>query len=607
MAVAVKDLESALGGKLDDMRHSPFSPRQGKALSWSSVTYTVAGKGGKVKTILDNVSGSLPCGKVTCLLGPSGAGKSSLLNLLSGRISSGGSKKVVASVTLDGKQSRPSAYKKEVAYVMQEDALFAFMTPREVLRFSANLRLDNTLSVADKEKLVDCIILELSLTKCADTICGNALVPGISGGEKKRTCIGVELITNPTMCFLDEPTSGLDSFSAYNLLKVLRKISAAGTSVLCTIHQPSSEVFEMFDRCMVMKSGRMVYEGAVKDINPYFEKIGEPIPLNYNPADHIIFVVEKLSDAELEKKGAFLVSNASQAAAAAELSSEAGPVAAPFTASICTQLYWLCWRESLKIRRDVGIFIGRFLITGMLNLVQGLIFQDAARGDNALPQDLGAHFGALTFCTIGAMFGTAQATLLEFPDEKPLFLREYSTGTYGTFSYGISKIIAELPLAFMQNLLLVVIVYNLCGFRGNFLVLVCCEWALGLCASSVAMLLGAGAKDVKKATEASPALFVPQLMFSGFFIAINKIPTWLRWAQYLCSLKYTLNIVLVNEFGVSTCGAGDGAEQVACRELLERNDVDESMVWRDALVLMALFLGFRLAALLILRKTANNA
>ena len=147
--------------------------------------------------------------------------------------------------------------------------------------------------------------------------------------------------------------------------------------------------------------------------------------------------------------------------------------------------------------------------------------------------------------TISSMFGAAQPTLLAFPSQRPIFLREYSTGTYSIMPYFISKVCFEVPLAFAQSLVQWLVVYWLIGFKGNFVLLLLASWGLGLASASVAVLLGCAVADVKTATELMPVLLVPQMLFAGFFVSTDQIPEYLRWAQYLCSLKYAMNILSI--------------------------------------------------------------
>ena len=186
------------------------------------------------RKILKGVSGN--SSSFTAIMGPSGAGKSTLMNILAGRLQGNGTNVVEGDVFYNGKQVDPKTFASNIAYVMQEDAIKATTTPREAFHFSAALRLGNTVTEEERNKRVNALIEELRLQKCADMMVGDARlrIPGISGGERKRTAIGVELISNPSIVFLDEPTSGLDSFAAHRVVTVLNRLAEKGRTVLCT-------------------------------------------------------------------------------------------------------------------------------------------------------------------------------------------------------------------------------------------------------------------------------------------------------------------------------------------------------------------------------------
>mmetsp|Transcript_14063 Transcript_14063/g.34045 ORF Transcript_14063/g.34045 Transcript_14063/m.34045 type:complete len:381 (+) Transcript_14063:625-1767(+) len=240
-------------------------------------------------------------------MGPSGAGKTSLLNILAGRAKSRGALSIESDIRLDNYEVDPTniSVRKNIAFVAQDDSLMPTQTPREAIYFSAKLRLPKSTKEEHIVNLVDSMLEELGLSHCADTIVGGPLLKGISGGERKRTSVGVELVTKPSMVFLDEPTSGLDSYSAVQLCNVLRKVAAAGASVLFTIHQPASEIFNAFDNIILMNKGRVMYQGSVPDVPDYFKERGHKIPKNYNPADWIMHVAQANSLEELDADGFF--------------------------------------------------------------------------------------------------------------------------------------------------------------------------------------------------------------------------------------------------------------------------------------------------------------
>ena len=171
--------------------------------------------------------------------------------------------------------------------------------------------------------------------------------------------------------------------------------------------------------------------------------------------------------------------------------------------------------------------------------------------------------------------------------------------------YLASKMAVELPLLFVQALVQTLCVYFLIGFQGNFGLLVTAWWALGLASNSVAIAVGCTVTNVKDAAELTPLVFVPQLLFSGFFVSISSIPVWLRWAQWLCSLKYTLNLLLLIEFSPDVCSENSETES-NCNSLFARNDISSDLIWFYVLVLFGLFLGFRLLGGFLLVKRART-
>jgi len=188
------------------------------------------------------------------------------------------------------------------AYVQQDDILFQTMTVRECLEFAAKLKLKGTYN--DKIQRVEEIIKELRLNKCQNTKIGGPLIKGVSGGERKRTSIGVELITDPNLIFLDEPTTGLDSFTATSVMETLRDLAQAGRTVISTIHQPNSDIFEMFDRLMLLAQGKIIYFNEARLAVDYFASINFRCPELSNPADYFMSImsIESQEEEDTEDK-----------------------------------------------------------------------------------------------------------------------------------------------------------------------------------------------------------------------------------------------------------------------------------------------------------------
>jgi ABC-type multidrug transport system ATPase subunit len=345
------------------------------------------------RKLLENVWGEVPVKQTTAIMGPSGAGKTSLLNILAGRATSRGRVHISSDVRLDNFAVDPTDIKvrKHIAFVAQDDSLQVTATPREAIYFSAKLRLPRSTPEMNLERLVERMLDELGLNHCADTIVGGALINGISGGERKRTSVGVELVVKPAMVFLDEPTSGLDSYNAVQLCQVLKKVANAGSSVLFTIHQPASEIFNSFDRLILMNKGQVMYQGLVADVPQYFQERGHPNPPNYNPADWIMNVAQSIPLPELDQEGFFpkdernLPTDQVRGKDTLGMTLTVHHASGDFDdipVSMATQVRMLFTRELKNVQRDKVALGARFGLTIFLSLLIGVIFLDVGEQPN---------------------------------------------------------------------------------------------------------------------------------------------------------------------------------------------------------------------------------
>lgn len=385
----------------------PSSP--GIFLSWEDVRYVVT-EDKKPKTILHGVSGSVAPGEMMAIMGPSGCGKSSLLNILAQR--RGEDDGATGKMNING-APYPESFRRLSGYVTQDFQFFEFLTVRETLTIAARLTLPSSVSTKDKLARVDKLLAELDLTKAAETMIGSPTRPdmgGISGGERRRLCIAMELMNNPPLLFLDEPTSGLDSASALMVVELLKTQARQGKTVVCVIHQPRASILPLFDQVLLMGAGKVVYHGPscnfkeeTDPLRAFFAEAEHPCPPFENPADHILDIINTTSGEESEGETeklkarqetvdslAAIYSNSKLArtmksdigrGAGHPLPSVVGNVGSRYATSWFTQFTVLFWRTmKLKVRdpMSVGTVVSSVIVIAVL---EGSIYYQMPMGD----------------------------------------------------------------------------------------------------------------------------------------------------------------------------------------------------------------------------------
>merc|ERR1712232_189756 len=412
-----------------------------------------------------------------------------------------------------------------------------------------------------------------------------------------------------------------DSFSAVQVCEVLKKVANAGASVLFTIHQPSSEIFDSFDHLILLNKGRVMYHGSVNDVPAYFEERGNPVPSRYNPADWIMNVAQSIPVAQLNEKGFFPdddrkmgdpinddeldgadalgitgITMTGHDSQSSQYRDEKLRDESKVSMQVQTRMLFL--RELKGFGRDTAALIGRFGITIFLSLIVGIIFLGVGKTDSRDPINLQSQFGALIMVLMMAMMGTSSAALMAFPEERPVFLREYSTNHYSVISYFASRLTMEAFITALQVLVMSVLIYFFIGLRSDFQIVFLSTYVLAMASTAIAVMLGCAVEDTKLGQEMLPLLFVPQMLFSGIFVAPHLMPSWLQWARYLCSLTYAVRILVVEEFNREDC--------ITCKKMMETVDADPNQIWLNWLILILLFVGFRLLALIILKQKATK-
>ncbi|XP_072051508.1 broad substrate specificity ATP-binding cassette transporter ABCG2-like [Amphiura filiformis] len=288
------DVGSSGGGEGQNPRQDTHFQKStgnciGATVSFHNVCCQVKIKKKTNKLILHNVSGIFSPG-MNAILGPTGSGKSTLLDILARRRSP---LNVSGAILVDGKQ--PTNVKAISGYVVQDDIVMGTLTVRENLAFSAAIRLPSSVTRKEKCQRVEDVIAELGLIECADTKVGTSIIKGISGGERKRTNIGMELIIQPRILFLDEPSSGVDASTAKNVMSLLKRLSERGRTIIFSIHQPRFAIYRLFDTLMLLSKGEAVYHGPADETLDYFDSIGFHCEEHNNPPDFFLDIIDENS------------------------------------------------------------------------------------------------------------------------------------------------------------------------------------------------------------------------------------------------------------------------------------------------------------------------
>lgn len=246
---------------------------------------------GDAKLILENVSGTAMAGELIALMGPSGSGKTTLLNVLARRTAAAKAK-VSGQLLVDEHEVSLNTFRSIASFVEQEDALIGSLTARETIEIAAHLSQPKSSTSAGRKAMTDQLLRAFGLNVCADTLVGTPIRKGISGGQKRRVSVASQLVTGPKILFLDEPTSGLDSTASREVMSYMRQVARElNLIVIASIHQPSSQTFQLFDKLALLSQGRLCYFGAIDDVSSYFAGIGSPIPMHTNTAEHLLDLI----------------------------------------------------------------------------------------------------------------------------------------------------------------------------------------------------------------------------------------------------------------------------------------------------------------------------
>ncbi|WCJ43407.1 ABC-2 type transporter family protein [Euphorbia peplus] len=566
------------------------------------------------KYILDGVSGSAHPGEFLALLGPSGSGKTTLLNILSGRLKSNLNSS--HAITYNG---RPYAniLKRRIGFVTQDDVVFSNLTVKETLTYAAFLRLPKILTRQQKQQRALDVITQLGLERSQNTVIGGGCA--ISGGERKRVCIGQELLLNPSLLCLDEPTSCLDSTTALRIVQILQNMTKGGKTVITTIHQPSSKIFSKFDKLILLGKGSSLFFGKASEAMSYFSSIGYNPLILMNPAEFLIDLANgNINDksfpphsTKLEKPCSTDVHESLIEAYEEKVSKKrvvrGGKIDEEVDIVInqrSNEIWAPTWIEqfsilvsrSFKERRHEYLSLTRITQVTATAIIVGLLWWNSHISS---PKELEDQARLLFFISVFWCFFPLFTAIFTFPQEREMLGKERAVGMYRLTAYFAARNVSDLPLDLLMPTLFLPIVYFMAALKMSFQAFsltMLTVFLSTIASQGLGLTIGAAFMDVKKAATFASIILMTFMLSSGFFL--QKVPWFMSWMRYVSVNYYTYRLMVKIQDPCSEIENYSACESPIFQEL--RADPEEGGT--EVAALMVMIVGYRLLSYLFLRK-----
>ncbi|KAI3770165.1 hypothetical protein L6452_01288 [Arctium lappa] len=538
----------------------------GVSLTWQDLWLTVHdAKTGKNRSILEGVTGYARPGEILAIMGPSGSGKSTLLDALAGRLHS--NTRQTGDILVNGFK-RTLAYGTS-AYVTQDDTLITTLTVRESIYYSAQLQLPDSMSKADKKERAEMTIREMGLQDSMDTRIGGWGAKGLSGGQKRRVSICIEILTRPKLLFLDEPTSGLDSAASYYVMsRIARLDQHQGRTIIASIHQPCAEVFELFHNLCLLSAGRTVYFGDTNSAKEFFASNGFPCPSFQNPSDHFLRTINKDFDEDIEHGSSgrkpteevinTLIDSYKSSTAYKDVNNIVTEICKKGVetiekkkndhASFSTQCLVLTRRSFINMHRDLGYYWLRLGIYLTLCLGLGTIFYDLDSSYNSIQARSSMLMFVASFLTFMAIGGFPS-----FVEDMKVFERERLNGHYTAGAFAIANTLSSTPYLVLVSVIPGVLAYYLAGLHAGFDHFAYFAFVLFACmmlVESLMMIVASLVPNYLMGIIAGAGIQGLMILGGGFFRLPNDLPHpfWKYPLYYIAFHKYAYQGLFKNEF-----------------------------------------------------------
>ncbi|BCR96263.1 putative ABC transporter [Aspergillus luchuensis] len=545
--------------------------------SWRDLTVTVKDRHTKQpRNLIDGISGSVQQGELVALMGPSGCGKTTLLNVLARRAASSGAK-TTGDGYIDGKTVDNATFGRLTSYVEQEDALIGSLTVRETLKFAADLSLPSSVTKLQRKERIHSLLQAFGIQNQASTLVGTPIRKGISGGQKRRVSVASQLMTCPKILFLDEPTSGLDSSASFEVISYVKEMAVANNLIIiASIHQPSTTTFQLFDKLLLLSSGKTCYFGPVKEVPTYFDSIGYSLPANTNPAEFILDLVSSdfagsthaMSKDQVQRihaswtespNAAALTEQVSQRTVLSEKQSAKFDMDELSRPGILSITLTLLHRSFIKSYRDVVAYGIRIVMYLGLAIMMGTVWLRLHTEQSYIQPFINAIFFGSAFMSFMAV-----AYVPAFIEDRMTFIKERANGLYGALPFIVSNFIIGLPFLFLISLLFSIISYWLSNFSPTATSFF--TWVMWLFLDLVAAeSLVVFMTSIFPNFVISLALvaFANGLWMSvGGFLVTPKIlnPFWKYVFHYIDYQAYVFQGMMVNEFQHRIYSCGDSCQ-----------------------------------------------
>ncbi|XP_065869066.1 ABC transporter G family member 8 [Euphorbia lathyris] len=543
--------------------------------------------------ILRNVSFTAYPSQILAIVGPSGAGKSSLLDILAARTSPSN-----GAVLLNSTPINPSSFRKLSAYVPQHDASLPLLTVSETFMFTARLLHPNSSEIS---AVVESILDELSLTHLANV----RIARGLSGGEHRRVSIGLSLLHDPAVLLLDEPTSGLDSKSALNLMESLKSIAVSRhRTVILSIHQPSFKILSIIDNFLLLSKGSVVHHGNLSSLESFLISNGFTLPPQLNALEYAMEILN-----QLHENSSPITPQALPPSPNHEISRNSREIR--YKSSRIHEIIVLYSRFWKIIYRTRQLLLTNTLEALIVGVVLGTIYIKIGYDKEGIEKRFGLFAFTLTF-----LLSSTTETLPIFINERPIILRETSSGVYRISSYLIAN-----TLVFLPYLLAIAIIYSisvyflvgLCSTWQAFSYFVLVIWIVVLMANSFVLFLSSLAPNYIAGSSLVTVLLGAFFLFSGYFISQESMPKFWLFMHFLSMYKYALDALLINEYSclLRKCFLWYGETtkeycMVTGGDVLEKRGLNESHRWINVYILIGFFIFYRVMCLLVLIRRIST-